>query len=65
MSFKIETQRFNLTTSLSKHSTNIKPDDAFSIGIGLECAGFAGSELNFCWAGPLALDVGFLCKNKK
>ena len=30
---------------------------SFSIGTGLERVG--------CWASPLSLDVGLLCKNKK
>ena len=38
----------------------------FSIGTGLERVGIAGPKNWNCrWVGPLALDVGLLCKNKK
>ena len=45
----------------------------FSTGTGLERVGVVGPELelplgrnwNYRWAGPVALDIRLLCKNKK
>ena len=37
----------------------------FSTRTGLDRVGIAGPELERRWAGPLALDVGLFCKNKK